>query len=161
MRRGSLAGALQWLCRLCICCELCGLFSLSFFPLRSSGGSLVKVACQVPRWLNEKAFNLSGTRQCRMKRLLITLNECFFFFSSNLGISGMGLFLSFHVRCMRPPPPLAICREEEGWPGWGTALGLDYRPHTGAGCVFGCRVLWCVRWVLIRYQDGEQGLAWR
>lgn len=42
-----------------------------------------------------------------MKRLLITFNDYFFFFF-NLGISGMGLFLSFHVRYMRPPPPLHI-----------------------------------------------------
>lgn len=45
-----------------------------------------------------------------MKRLLITFNELFFglVFFFILGISGMGLFLSFHVRCMRPPPPLHI-----------------------------------------------------
>lgn len=33
--------------------------------------------------------------------------SCFLVLFS-LGISGMGLFLSFHVRCMRPPPPLHI-----------------------------------------------------
>jgi len=44
-----------------------------------------------------------------MKRLLITFNELVFFFF-NLGISGMGLFLSFHVRYRRPPPPLRIAR---------------------------------------------------
>lgn len=30
--------------------------------------------------LNEKEFNLFGTRQCQMKRLLITFNELFFGF---------------------------------------------------------------------------------